>query len=278
MVAVEARIAVTVASLYKRRFSWELVAENELQETVNFSNVFAKINKRDERALNLLQRRTMNFPVRRSFLYKDKLGLHLIWKKTSSEDFLEVIWKTSWKSSNALYFSRLTGGNIWTTYIWARDELRMMIGVVEHDGDEHKAGGMAAGGAVKASAATKNHISDRDGGLGKSIVGVQVSHKYGVISNGMNTIWIKAYTISKICLNVCIVRVPADHKTKSQKESEGEQLSGETCGCSKGWRMTAAAVWPETRECVPKREEVSEDDDARSCVSILVSFKAQADS
>ncbi|WZZ72553.1 hypothetical protein YC2023_083923 [Brassica napus] len=33
--------------------------------------------------------------------------------------------------------------------------------------------------------------------------------------------------------------------------------------------MTAAAVWPETRECVPKREEVSEDDDARSCVSIL---------
>ncbi|CAN6873856.1 hypothetical protein Bca4012_077366 [Brassica carinata] len=79
-------------------------------------------------------------------------------------------------------------------------------------------------------------------------------------------------------LNVCIVRVPADHKTKSQKESEGEQLSGETCGCSKGWRMTAAAVWPETRECVPKREEVSEDDDARSCVSILVSFKAQADS
>nr|VDD37181.1 unnamed protein product [Brassica oleracea] len=42
--------------------------------------------------------------------------------------------------------------------------------------------------------------------------------------------------------------------------------------------MTAAAVWPETRECVPKREEVSEDDDARSCVSILVSFKAQADS
>ena len=50
--------------------------------------------------------------------------------------------------------------------------MRMMIGVVEHDGDEHKAGGMAAGGAVKASAATKNHISDRDGGLGKSIVGV----------------------------------------------------------------------------------------------------------
>lgn len=45
MVAVEARIAVTVASLYKRRFSWELVAENELQETVNFSNVFAKVKK-----------------------------------------------------------------------------------------------------------------------------------------------------------------------------------------------------------------------------------------
>ncbi|CAN7078263.1 hypothetical protein Bca4012_077441 [Brassica carinata] len=55
MVAVEARIAVTVASLYKRRFSWELVAENDLQETVNFSNVFAKINKRDERALKYLK-------------------------------------------------------------------------------------------------------------------------------------------------------------------------------------------------------------------------------
>ncbi|WZZ72549.1 hypothetical protein YC2023_083919 [Brassica napus] len=51
MVAVEARIAVTVASLYKRRFSWELVAENELQETVNFSNVFAK---REEGALKYL--------------------------------------------------------------------------------------------------------------------------------------------------------------------------------------------------------------------------------
>ncbi|CAF2060232.1 unnamed protein product, partial [Brassica napus] len=53
--AVEARIAVTVASLYKRRFSWELVAENDLQETVNFSNVFAKINKGDERALKYLK-------------------------------------------------------------------------------------------------------------------------------------------------------------------------------------------------------------------------------
>ncbi|KAH0874387.1 LOW QUALITY PROTEIN: hypothetical protein HID58_071749 [Brassica napus] len=49
---VEARIAVTVASLYKRRFSWQL---NDLQETVNFSNVFAKINKRDERSLKYLK-------------------------------------------------------------------------------------------------------------------------------------------------------------------------------------------------------------------------------
>ncbi|KAF3553649.1 hypothetical protein F2Q69_00016487 [Brassica cretica] len=78
----------------------------------------------------------------RSFIYKDKLGLHLIWKKTLSEDFqevqttsrksrrlpndfqefgspddfqevqttkIEVVWKTSWKSSSALYFRRLTG-------------------------------------------------------------------------------------------------------------------------------------------------------------------------
>ncbi|KAF3583576.1 hypothetical protein F2Q69_00029111 [Brassica cretica] len=88
----------------------------------------------------------------RSFLYKDKLRLHLIWKKTLSEDFqevqttyrrlpgspddfqevkmtsrksrrlpgsqddfqevqtteMEVVWKTSWKSSSALYFRRLT--------------------------------------------------------------------------------------------------------------------------------------------------------------------------
>ncbi|KAG5400659.1 hypothetical protein IGI04_015266 [Brassica rapa subsp. trilocularis] len=72
----------------------------------------------------------------RSFLYKDKLGLHLIWKKTLSEDFqevqttfrksrrlsgspddfqeevppteVEVVWKTSWKSSSALYSRRLT--------------------------------------------------------------------------------------------------------------------------------------------------------------------------
>ncbi|KAG5397716.1 hypothetical protein IGI04_019530 [Brassica rapa subsp. trilocularis] len=72
----------------------------------------------------------------RSFLYKYKLGLHLIWKKTLSEDFqeevhttfrksirlsgspydfqevltteVEVVWKTSWKSSSALYFRRLT--------------------------------------------------------------------------------------------------------------------------------------------------------------------------
>ncbi|WZZ60063.1 hypothetical protein YC2023_060170 [Brassica napus] len=43
----------------------------------------------------------------RSFLYKDKLGLHLTWKKTSSEDFLEVVWKTSWKSSGRLPGSRL---------------------------------------------------------------------------------------------------------------------------------------------------------------------------
>ncbi|WZZ36473.1 hypothetical protein YC2023_019874 [Brassica napus] len=30
-------------------------------------------------------------------------------KKTSLEDFLEVVWKISWKSSSALYFRRLTG-------------------------------------------------------------------------------------------------------------------------------------------------------------------------
>ena len=47
-----------------------------------------------------------------------------------------------------------------------------MIGVVEHDGDEHKAGGMAAGGAIKASAAREKHISDRDGELRKLTVGV----------------------------------------------------------------------------------------------------------
>ncbi|KAF2560992.1 hypothetical protein F2Q70_00014740 [Brassica cretica] len=57
------------------------------------------------------------------------------------------------------------------TILFAGDELRMMIGVVEHDGDEHKAGGMAAGGAVKASAATEKHISDRDGELRKLTVG-----------------------------------------------------------------------------------------------------------
>ncbi|WZZ77420.1 hypothetical protein YC2023_097992 [Brassica napus] len=49
----------------------------------------------------------------RSFIYKDKHGLHLIWKKTSSEDFIRrlpgsPVWKTSWKSSSALYFRRLT--------------------------------------------------------------------------------------------------------------------------------------------------------------------------
>ena len=31
----------------------------------------------------------------------------MIWKKTSSEDFLEVVWKTSWKSSGRLPGSRL---------------------------------------------------------------------------------------------------------------------------------------------------------------------------
>ncbi|KAG2304463.1 hypothetical protein Bca52824_033114 [Brassica carinata] len=44
VVAVEAQVVVTIANLYKRIISWELVAENCSQEVVNFLNVLAKIS------------------------------------------------------------------------------------------------------------------------------------------------------------------------------------------------------------------------------------------
>ncbi|KAL0696344.1 hypothetical protein Bca4012_063524 [Brassica carinata] len=43
VVAVEAQVVVTIANLYKRIISWELVAENCSQEVVNFLNVLAKL-------------------------------------------------------------------------------------------------------------------------------------------------------------------------------------------------------------------------------------------
>ncbi|WZY86709.1 hypothetical protein YC2023_033093 [Brassica napus] len=59
----------------------------------------------------------------RSFLYQYKLRLHLIWKKTPSEDFLEDFFEVVWKTSSNMVNMRLNNVILEASSIELRESL-----------------------------------------------------------------------------------------------------------------------------------------------------------